>query len=154
MQRILCALVVLTTPLLLAADADDAVRKELKALEGKWKTVAVEAAGKPFPKEAVPPFTFVAGAGGKATGQAGSGEFSFTMTVNPSKKPKTIENLHHSGAQKGKKQYGIYKLEGDKFTVCMSHAGSAESDRPKDFNTKDTSNVVFVFERVKVDKKR
>ena len=26
-------------------------------------------------------------------------------------------------------------------------------DRPKDFTTKDTSHVVFVFERVKEDKK-
>jgi uncharacterized protein (TIGR03067 family) len=153
MQRLICALLVLTAPVLLAADADD-VHKELKALEGKWKTVAVQAAGKPFPKESVPPFTFVAGADGKSTGKTPDGEFSFTMTVNPSKKPKTIDNLHHSGAQKGKKQYGIYKLEGDKFTVCMTRAGSAESDRPKDFNTKDTSNVVFVFERVKEDKKR
>jgi hypothetical protein len=29
----------------------------------------------------------------------------------------------------------------------------AESDRPKDFNTKNTTNVVFVFERVKEDKR-
>lgn len=67
--------------------------------------------------------------------------------------PKTIDNLHESGAQKGKKQYGIYKLEGDKLTVCMTRPGVAEGDRPKDFSTKDTANVVFVFERPKEDKK-
>ena len=35
----------------------------------------------------------------------------------------------------------------------MTPPDSAEADRPKDFTTKDTTNVVFVFERVKEDKK-
>ena len=152
MQRIISVLVVLTTPLLLMAGDDDDVRKELKALEGKWKTVALEAGGKPLPKEAIPDFTFVTAAAGKSTGQMGKEEFGFTMTVDPKKNPKTIENLHESGVHKGKKQYGVYKLEGDKFTVCMTPPGAAESDRPKDFTTKDSTNVVFVFERVKEDK--
>jgi len=154
MQRIICVLVVLATPLLLAADTDDDVRKELKALQGKWKAVALEAGGKPLPKEAIPDFTFVIGADGKSTGQMAQGEYSATITVNPKKDPKTIDNVHETGAQKGKKQYGVYKLEGDKFTVCMTPPGSAESDRPKDFTTKDSTNVVFIFERVKEDKKR
>ncbi len=152
MQRIICVLVVLSTPLLLAADGEEA-RKELKALQGKWKTVATEAAGKPFPRDAVPDFTFVVAADGKATGKTPQEEFRFTITVNPRKNPRTIENTHESGKQKGKKQYGIYKREGDKLTVCMTPPGKEESDRPKDFSTKDTSNVVFVFERVKEDKK-
>ena len=152
MQRIICVLIVLTTPLLLAAGADD-VRKELKALEGKWKTVAGEAAGKPFPKDGIPAFTFVIAADGKATGKTPQDDLSFTITVNRKKNPKTIDNLHESGDQKGKRQYGIYKLEGDKFTVCMTPPSNAEGNRPKDFTTKDTSNVVFVFERVKEDKK-
>ena len=153
MQRIICVMVVLTTPLLLAADSDDDVRKELKALQGKWKTVAVEAVGKPFPKDAIPAFTMVVAEDGKSTGQTPKGEFRFTMTVNSKKNSKTIDILHESGEQKGKRQYGVYKLEGDKFTVCVTPRGSAEADRPKDFATKDTTNVVFVFERVKEDKK-
>ena len=76
-----------------------------------------------------------------------------TVTVDPKKDPKTIENLHESGAQKGKRQFGVYKLEGDKFTVCMTRPGVPEGDRPKDFATKDTTNVVFVFERTKEGKK-
>lgn len=146
MQRILCALTVLTPSLLLAAERGGDAGKELKALEGKWKTVAVEAMGKPFPADALPDFTMVIGAGGKSTGKFGKEEFAFIITVDPSKTPKTIENFHESGKEKGKKQFGIYKLEGDKFTVCMS---KAEKERPKDFSTKDTLNVLFVFERVK-----
>ena len=44
-------------------------------------------------------------------------------------------------------------FEGDKWTVCMTRPGVAESDRPKDFNTKATANVVFIFERFKEAKK-
>ena len=153
MQRIICVLIVLAAPFLVAAGTGDDVRKELKALQGKWKTVAGEAAGMAFPKDGIPDFTFVIAADGKGTGKTPQDDLSFTITVNPKKNPKTIENLHEGGKQKGKKQYGIYKLEGDKFTVCMTPPGSAEGDRPKDFTTKDTTNVVFVFERVKENKK-
>ena len=152
MRRTISVLVVLTTPLPLIAGDDD-VRKELKALQGKWKAVALEAGGKPLPKEAIPDFTYIIGADGKATGKMAQSEYTATITVNPKKDPKTIDNVHASGAQKGKKQYGVYKLEGDKLTVCMTPPGAAEGDRPKDFTTKDTTNVVFVFERVKENKK-
>ena len=36
----------------------------------------------------------------------------------------------------------------------MTRPGVAESDRPKNFTTKDTANVLFVFERVKEEKKK
>jgi hypothetical protein len=35
----------------------------------------------------------------------------------------------------------------------MTRPGNVEDSRPKDFTTKNTTNVVFVFERVKEDKK-
>jgi uncharacterized protein (TIGR03067 family) len=151
MRRLICVLVVLLVPLLLAADTE--VGKELKTLEGKWKAVAMEVMGKPFPKDMIPAFTIVVGADGKSTGKMPEEEWRFTITVDPKKSPKTIEIAHETGDQKGKKQYGIYKVEGDRWTVCSTPPGRAEADRPKDFPTKDTTNVVFVFERVKADKK-
>jgi uncharacterized protein (TIGR03067 family) len=153
MKRLLGLIVVLATPPALGADNGDDVQKELKALEGKWKAVAMEAGGKPFPKDNIPVFTFIVAANGKSSGQTPQDEYQATIAVDPKKAPKTIDNLHESGAQKGKKQYGIYKLEADKWTVCMTRPGVGESDRPTDFTTKDTANVVFVFERAKQDKK-
>ena len=149
MQRIICVLIVLAVPLLLVAGDDDAVRKELKALQGTWKAVALEAGGQPLPKAAVPDFTYTIGTDGKATGKMAKSEYTAKLTVNPDKDPKTIDNVHESGTQNGKKQFGVYKLEGDKLTVCMTPPGAAVADRPKDFSTKDTTNVVFVFERIK-----
>ena len=153
MKRSIGLVLVLAIPLALFADNTNDVNKELKALEGKWKAVAMEAGGKPFPKESVPDFTFIVAANGKATGKSPQEEYQATITVDPRNSPKTIDNHHETGAQKGKKQYGIYKLAGEKWTVCMTRPGVTESDRPKDFNTKDTANVVFVFERLQEDKK-
>jgi uncharacterized protein (TIGR03067 family) len=150
MKRVIGLAFVLAIPAVLCAGNRNEVDKELKALEGKWKAVAMEAGGKSVPKENVLEFTFIVAANGKSTVQIPKGEYKTTITVDPKKTPKTIDNSHESGAQKGKKQYGIYKLEGDKWTVCMS---ITDGDRPKGFDTKDTANVVFVFERQKEDKK-
>jgi len=152
MRRFFGVLLVLTTPLLLRAGDDDA-HKELKALQGKWKAVGLEAGGKPLPKEAVPDFLFVVAADGKSTGQVEKTEYQSKVSVDPKKNPKTIDNEHETGPHKGKKQFGIYKVEAGKWIVCMTAPGAAESDRPKTFDTKDTTNVVFIFERVKEDKK-
>jgi uncharacterized protein (TIGR03067 family) len=144
----------MTAPLSLSADTDDDdVKKELKALQGSWKTVGLEIAGKSLPKDGLLDFTFEIGADGKSKAKAPQDETLAMITVNPKKTPKTIDNLHETGPEKGKKQYGIYKLEGDKLTVCITRAGSDEADRPKEFTSKDSSNVLFVFERVKEDKK-
>ena len=155
MQRIICVLVVLTTPLLLTA-ADDDAAKELKALEGKWKAVGLEAGGMALPKEAVAAFefTYIISADGKAIGRMGKSEYEAKLSVDPKKSPKTIDNSHVTGQYKGKMQYGIYKQDGNKWIVCMTPPGVAESDRPKSFETKDSKNVVFTFERVKEEKKK
>ena len=153
MRRIICVLVVLAGPALVVADGDEDVRKELKALEGTWRAVALEAGGKPLPKAAVPEFLFIVGADGKATGRMGKVEYQSRVSVDPTKTPRTIDNAHETGPQKGKKQFGIYKVEKDKWIVCMTAPGAKEGDRPKSFDTKNSAGVVFVFERVIEEKK-
>lgn len=145
MKRAIGLLFVLITPLALGAKDDEAVAKELKALEGTWKVVGAEFGGAALEKDSVPDFTFIVAAGGKATAKTPTAEDQAKFTVDPAKDPKTIDNLHESGASKGQTQYGIYKLEGDTWTVCMSRPGIKPEDRPKSFDTKDTTHVVFVF---------
>jgi uncharacterized protein (TIGR03067 family) len=133
----------------LASRADDAAAKELKALEGKWKAVSMEAQGETLAKSTLPEFYFLVAADGKAVAKFGDKEEKASFTVDPGKSPRTIDNTHESGDHKGKKQYGIYTLDGDKWTVCMTAPGTDAKERPKDFITKGTANVTFVFERVK-----
>lgn len=149
MHRTISYVFVLLAPIALLAADNDGARKELKALEGKWKAVSMEAGGTVLPKESTPSFVFTVGPNGKSNAKTPQHDDQATISVDPAKSPRTIDNLHESGASKGKKQYGIYKLEGDKWTVCMTKPGAEESDRPKSFSTKDTGNVLFIFERQK-----
>ena len=114
------------------------MQKELKALQGTWKAVALEAGGTALPRESDPDFLFIVGAEGKATGRMGKIEYQARMSVDPTKDPKTIDNAHETGQDRGKKQFGIYKVEAGKWIVCMTGPGAAEGDRPKTFDTKDT----------------
>jgi uncharacterized protein (TIGR03067 family) len=152
MKRTIAFILVLTLPLALVADNTNYAMKELEALKGRWKAVAMEAGGQSFPQESVPDFTFIVAANGQSTAKSPLEEYQATITVDVTRSPKTIDNMHKTGAQKGQKQYGIYKLEGDKWTVCMTRPGVGEGERPKHFDTRDTANVVFVFKRLKEDR--
>jgi uncharacterized protein (TIGR03067 family) len=55
------------------------------------------------------------------------------FTIDPSRKPKTIDYQMIDGQTKGKKQLGIYQIEGDTVKFCF---GSPGSERPPDFTSK------------------
>lgn len=150
-MKAVIALVIMVCALL-GADKGADVKAELKALEGTWKAVSMEAAGQQLPMTGME-FTYIVTADGKAIGKSARGDYEATITVDPSKDPRTIVNAHTTGTHKNKKQYGVYKLDGDKWTVAMTAPGAAESDWPKDFETKGRPVVVFVFERVREQKK-
>jgi uncharacterized protein (TIGR03067 family) len=95
---------------------------------------------------------FIVEADGKATGKMMNSEYQAKISVDPAKNPKTIVNIHETGQFKGKKQFGVYKVDGGKWVVCMTAPGVAESEQPKSFDTKGTRNVVFTFEKMKEDK--
>jgi uncharacterized protein (TIGR03067 family) len=136
------------------APVDEAARQELKALQGKWKAVAVEIAGNSLPRDSFPAYIWEIQEDGKTTAHMPGGDFPVAISVDPKKSPRTFVNLHlGKGEFTGKKQYGIYKLEGDKLTVCQAPPGAPENERPTDFNTKHTRNVLTTFERVKEDQK-
>ncbi len=145
--------VLLGSSLVLAGPDDAAVQKELKALAGKWKLVAVEENGESLPKEKLPPISFIARADGSASVRTPDGEHQSKSRLDPDKDPKTIDIVDLSGRFKGQKQYGIYKVEGDRWTVVVAtKPGATAEDRPRDFNTRGAKVRLMVWERLKDDK--
>ena len=138
----------------LAVADDEAVSKELKALAGSWKLVSSEVEGVPFPKDKLPALSFKLQSDGKSTCETPDGEFQMSFVVDPVKTPKTIDMEHLSGPSKGQKQYGIYKVDGDRWTVLATPPGYKPKDRPLEFNSKEALGPLVVWERVKDDKKR
>ena len=154
MKRIMpAAFALLAIPLTLTAGDDADVEKELKALGGKWKVVAITEAGEELPKDKLPAISFVFRADGTATAQLPEGEVMCRVTLDLAKKPKRMVITHESGSEKGERQYAIYKLEGDKLTFFVTPPGAPEDDRPPDFNARDARARLMVFARVKNDKK-
>ena len=72
------------------------------------------------------------------------------FAVDPSKTPKTIDYQMIDGFTKGKKQLGVYELEGDTFKACFGKPGA---ERPTDFTSKPgDGRTVSVWKREKKDR--
>jgi uncharacterized protein (TIGR03067 family) len=139
---LLCA--ALTSP---ARGADDkAIARELKKLQGTWVVVEAERDGAALDrikgnKLIVKDHQF--------TVVTKTAELKGDLTLSPGKTPKAIDFQHQEGALRDKKWEGIYKLDGDKLTLCYAEADSGK-DRPDKFETYDGSNrLLIVVERKK-----
>ncbi len=60
--------------------------------------------------------------------------------IDPSKSPRTIDFLIKKGGDAGKRQLGIYEVEGNTLRVCMAEPGSKK--RPRTFEAPKTVVVV------------
>lgn len=62
------------------------------------------------------------------------------ITIDPSKKPKTMDYDMTEGFTRGKKKLGIYELDGDTFEACFAKPGA---ERPADFTSKPGDGRTF-----------
>jgi uncharacterized protein (TIGR03067 family) len=140
MKQLLGVLLLAGAALALGADdkKDEPVKDELKKLEGTWMLVSSEHNGEKAPADAIKNAKAVV-KGDKVTLSVDGKEImEITMTVDPTKKPKTIDATATSGQDKGKKSVGIYELDGDNFKICY-----AEKERPKEFSAKKDSGCTL-----------
>ena len=66
----------------------------------------------------------------------------FTIRLNPARTPKAIDLIHRTGSSRGRTLRGIYKIEGDRFTLC--YANDTQGDRPAGFTVREGSGLVRV----------
>jgi uncharacterized protein (TIGR03067 family) len=114
-----------------AAD-NEAVKKDLAQLQGEWTMVSGSADGQPMPDEMLKEMKRVCKGDETTTTMNGQIFIKAKITLDPSKKPKTIDYQMIEGFTKGKTQLGIYEVDGDTFKSCF---GAAGTDRPKDFTS-------------------
>jgi uncharacterized protein (TIGR03067 family) len=152
------ALILLAGLLLGAGDASDAARAELKKLQGSWKVVSLEMAGKPLPAEKVEgtQITFKDDLM-TISPKEGNGN-TMPVKLDPAAKPKAIDLTITRGVEKISWKC-IYSLEGDilKFVMPLAPAkgqkvtGEAYGSikRPESFDAKDKPFMVFTAKRQK-----
>src|SRR5262249_26977952 len=126
------ALLIAVAGLLIAAEAREDASKDLKKMEGTWVMVSGEDKGEKLPEKTIKNARLTI-KGNKHTVKVGEDTIIGTHKLNPEKKPREIDATDTEGPFKGKTTLGIYKLEGDVFTVCFA---PPDKDRPKDFTSK------------------
>ncbi len=115
------------------AAEDQTVAKDMTRLEGEWTMVSGSADGQPMPAPMVAQMKRICKADETITTMGGETFMKAKFSIDPSKKPKTIDYLMTEGFTKGSRQLGIYEVEGDTFKSCFSKPGA---ERPSDFTSK------------------
>jgi uncharacterized protein (TIGR03067 family) len=145
-MRVFVALIVVLG-LVRAGDAQDAARKEMSRLEGKWSMVSGKSDGREMPKELVKTGRRVAKGGETTVEVGGRVLFKARFRIDPAKKPKAIDYTMTEGPTKGKTQLGIYELDGDTVKFCFAAPGK---ERPTEFTADEGSQrTLSVWKRDK-----
>jgi len=136
------SIIVLFAGFALGADdpKGDAAKKELALCEGEWGVVSIEQDGKPLPEMYVK--------GSKRTFKdseltvfvGGELYMKAKCSVDPSKKPKTIDYAVTEGPYKGQTLLGIYEIVDDTMKTCFAAPGK---DRPTAFASKPGDGLTF-----------
>lgn len=132
--------------------ADDAknaaIKNDRKLIEGTWRVTALEMNGNKSKEEDAKKFTVVNGNDGTWILRSDGNEImNGTSTIDPTKKPKTIDFTLTKGKDKGKLFLGIYELGKKTRKLCFAPAGK---DRPREFtSTTGNENILVTFKRVK-----
>jgi uncharacterized protein (TIGR03067 family) len=97
-------------------------------LQGTWSVTAFEADGRKMPAGAFQGSRIVIK--GNAFRSVGMGAtYEGTIEVDQMKKPKTFNLLFTVGHAAGTRNLGIYKLDGDTWTICLATRGSKRPTR-------------------------
>lgn len=112
---------------------NEAVGRDLALLQGDWSMVSGSADGQPMPLQMLKQMKRVCKGDVATTTMAGQLYLKAKITLDPSKNPKAIDYQMIDGFTKGKRQLGIYEVEGDNFKACFGKPGA---ERPADFSSK------------------
>jgi uncharacterized protein (TIGR03067 family) len=104
------------------------MKDELANLQGSWAIASLEMDGANMPGGGAR--IIVAGETFKTTGMGAT--YEGTLSLDPSKTPKTIDMKFAKGPEQGNTNLAIYEIEGDTWKLCIDMTGK---DRPKEFST-------------------
>jgi uncharacterized protein (TIGR03067 family) len=125
-------------------------KKELEKLKGHWKLVSEVDSGQNIPADPTELFIFH---GNNLLNRVGLKILDeFELKVNPTKKPKEMDLIPFKEPNKGIPSPAIYKMEGNKLTICVNFGPGGK--RPSDFTSNATDrNIILIMERLDSKKK-
>ena len=125
---------------------DQSIKKDRHLIEGTWRIVALEIDGNKSSEEDAKKLTVVNGSDGTWSLRSEGNEISKgTSTIDPTKKPKSIDLTPTEGGGKDKLHLGIYELGEKTRKLCFAPPGK---DRPAEFSsTPGSEHILVTFER-------
>ncbi len=154
-RKLMAAICFLSLGAYVGAD-DDAAKKDLDALQGKWKVTSGEFNGQVPPADLVEKLSFtfekdvmtIDGPMAAPEGAEKPEKPRLKFTIDPSTTPKSIRLEVLSGPKKGEMITAIYELEKDQLKLCMPDGKDDAS--PIEFKTeKGSHHALFVMEKAK-----
>jgi uncharacterized protein (TIGR03067 family) len=133
--------VMMALSFLVAGDrTKDPAKRDLERLLGTWLLVGGEDKGQPFgEEEARGEKESVIFSGDNMTLVQGQGRDTWAVRLDPGKNPAWIDLIYPGGQ---KVNHAIYRLDGDRLTVCVSrkHNPNSSEERPARFTTRRANN--------------
>lgn len=125
--------VAIVVTLLVAADTgDDAAKKDLEKFQGDWSLISAERDGKKTPEEDARKIRLTIQGNKYLLRKDGAIISEGTMTLDPTKKPKEINETITAGPNKGKVFLAIYEIDDEQHQICFAAAGKV---RPTAFSS-------------------
>ncbi len=123
---------------------------DLEKLQGTWNVTSLESNGQQMPEITFNGATIVIN--GNQFRSTGMGAiYEGTLELDPNQTPKALDMFFTAGHAQGVRHPGIYKLDGDTWTLCIS---TQTSKRPKTFSTAiDSGFALETLQRGVVEKR-
>jgi len=115
------------------------VSTDLDRLQGSWRVTAFESDGERMPGDTFADARIVI-SGDRFTSLGMGAPYEGTLKLHRSRGLKAFDLLFTSGHAQGTRNVGIYKLEGDTWTICLATQSSA---RPMRFATRAGSGFAL-----------
>jgi uncharacterized protein (TIGR03067 family) len=131
-----------------AAQPADAVKDELERHQGTWSVTSSVYDGQPASEPVVRSIRRIV-AGDHVVWERDGKSFAGTkIELDPAREPKAIDVIPDGGPDRGRRVLGIYKLQGDRLTICMAAPGRP---RPTEFRAEKGSGwTLRTFRRERV----
>jgi uncharacterized protein (TIGR03067 family) len=125
--------------------------RDRDTLEGAWKVVSCEADGWKMPPDAFAGSSIVI-KGTRFTSFGMGAPYEGTIELDETKQPKAFDLLITGGHAAGTRNLGIYKVDGDTWTICLAPGGKR---RPRTFTTRaGTGLALETLERGRVARRK
>lgn len=112
---------------------------DLEKLQGAWRVTSLESDGQAMAEVVFAGATIVI-KGSRFTSSGMGATYQGTVELDATSRPRAFDLLFTAGHAKGERNLGIYKLSGDRWTICLATRGDA---RPKKFATAPDSGYAL-----------